>query len=186
VIAKVALGGGSGLVTLVLSMFSVGIGVGSVLCARLLRGQVSLRFVPWAALGISLFTADFAWACRGGPGLGTVAAMLGDPRGWHLLLDLLLLAACGGLYSVPLYATVQHLSAASERARMIAGNNVMNAAFMVAGAALAAGLAGAGMAASNILLLVAAANLLVGLLSFRLRHPPEVVPQTMESPSVPR
>ena len=185
VVAKTVIGGANGVVTLFLTMFSLGIGLGSVLCARLLRGQVSVRLVPWAAFGISLFTADFALACRGAAGLGSVSALLGTLAGWRLLLDLLLLAACGGLYSVPLYALVQHRAPPEARARMIAGNNVMNAAFMVAGAAAAAGLAAWGVAATDILLLVAAVNLPAAFLSFRLRQSPETVPQTMESPARP-
>ena len=62
-----------------------------------------------------------------------------------MLLDLLLLAVCGGLFSVPLYAIIQEAAAPAQRSRMIAANNIMNALFMVAGAAAAAGLAACGL-----------------------------------------
>ena len=78
-----------------------------------------------------------------------------------MLLDLLLLAACGGIYSVPLYAVMQECSAKAELARMIAANNVVNAAAIVAGAAITAGLAMAGVAPATVLIIAAAANLLV-------------------------
>ena len=125
--------------TLMLAFFSVGVGTGSVLCSRLLRGEVSARLVPFAAIGLSVFLFDFGLAVRHADGLATVSAVLRSPAGWRILIDLLLLAACGGLYSVPLYALIQDRSPEAEQARMVAANNVVNAAAMVAGAVAAAG-----------------------------------------------
>src|SRR5271156_2274307 len=98
-LARDALGADGHVVTLLLTMFAVGIGVGSMLCARLLHGEVSARYVPFAAFGITLFTWDFASTVIGAGGLHltTVAAILGSPIGWHMLADLLLLSVCGGL-----------------------------------------------------------------------------------------
>ncbi len=87
--------------------------------------------------------------------------MLDSFAGWRILLDLLLLAGCGGLYSVPLYAVMQEESAPSHRARMIAANNVMNAAAMAAAAGLTAVLAMVHIAPVTILMLAAVANLAV-------------------------
>lgn len=89
----------------------------------------------------------------------SIAAVLSHLAGWRLLADLFLLAFCGGVFSVPLYAIVQERAAPNERARMIAANNVLNAAFMVAGSAVAAGLAAWGMGAPAMLRLLAALNL---------------------------
>ena len=132
-VARDALGADGHVVTLLLTMFAVGVGIGSMLCARLLHGEVSARYVPFAAFGITLFTWDFGSAVIGAGGLHltTVAAVLGSPTGWRMLADLLLLAVCGGLYSVPLYAIVQERSEPSHRARMIAANNIVNAVMMV-------------------------------------------------------
>jgi hypothetical protein len=87
--------------------------------------------------------------------------------GWHLLGDLLLLAAFGGAFSVPLYVLLQERSAPTHRARMVAANNVMNAVASVAAAGLTAGMYAAGMGAPVILLLVAAANTGVAVWIFR-------------------
>ena len=149
--------------TLLLAFFSVGVGAGSLLCSRLLRGEVSGRLVPFAALGLSVFLWDFGHAVPHAAGLGTVGAVLGSAAGWRLAMDLLLLAGCGGLYSVPLYAIIQERSAPSHLARMVAANNVLNAAGMAAAAAVTAGLAVLGVAPVSILLLAAAANLAVAL-----------------------
>lgn len=148
VAARDRLGGDAGLISVLLAVFAAGVGIGSLGSARLLRGRISLRLVPWAGLGISLFCADLAWALASPPSSGQMA---------RVLADLFLLASCGGAFSVPLYAFVQHRAAAGSRARMIAAGNVLNAAFMVAASLVAMALAPAGPPA--ILALVAAANL---------------------------
>ncbi len=93
--------------------------------------------------------------------------MLGAAAGWHLLGDLLLLSACGGAFSVPLYVLLQERAAPTHRARMVAANNVMNAVASVLAAGLTAGLYAAGMSAPRILLLVAVANAAVATWIFR-------------------
>ncbi len=147
--------------TLMLAVFSVGVGVGSVLCSRLLHGEVSARLVPFAAIGLSVFLLDFGLAARHAPALATVPAVLHSLAGWRMLADLLLLAACGGLYSVPLYAIIQQRSPKAEQARMVAANNVVNAAAIAAGAVAIAGLALLGIGPAVILMGCAGLNLLV-------------------------
>ncbi len=147
--------------TLLLAFFSVGVGAGSLLCSGLLRGEVSARLVPFAAFGMSVFLWDFGHAVGHARGLVDVSAVLGSVAGWRMLLDLTLLAACGGLYSVPLYAVLQERSEPSHLARIVAANNVVNAAAMAAAAGLTAALALAGVAPATVLLAAAGANLLV-------------------------
>jgi acyl-[acyl-carrier-protein]-phospholipid O-acyltransferase/long-chain-fatty-acid--[acyl-carrier-protein] ligase len=172
-VARDSLGADGHVVTLLLTMFAVGIGAGSMLCARLLHGEVSAKFVPFAAFGITLFTWDFGSAVIGARGLTTVAAILDAPTGWRMLADLLLLAVCGGLYSVPLYAIVQEQSEPSHRARTIAANNIVNAILMVLGAGFVAGFSAAGIAAPRVLQVAAVANFAVALWIVRL------LPQTV-------
>jgi acyl-[acyl-carrier-protein]-phospholipid O-acyltransferase/long-chain-fatty-acid--[acyl-carrier-protein] ligase len=174
-LARDTLGADGHVVTLLLTMFAIGVGTGSILCASLLRGEVSARYVPFAAFGITLFTWDFGAAALAASSLHltTVGAVLQSPTGWRMLADLLLLAMCGGLYSVPLYAIVQEHSAPSRRARMIAANNIMNAAFMVAGAGVVAGFAAIGLSAPRVLEIAAVANFAVAVWIVRL------LPQTV-------
>lgn len=175
VVAKVTLGAEGEVVSLFLTMFSLGIGAGSLLCVVLLRNAASPRLAVVALLGISLFTWDFATTCAGAQGLVSVSAVVASPTGWRILLDLVLLAACGGFFSVPLYAEIQRRARPNWRARTVAANNVLNAAFMVAGAVVAAGLAAAGLAAPHILMLTALINLLAVFAAWRwLRPEPEV------------
>jgi MFS family permease len=145
--AKTVLGGGEGTVTLLLATFTVGIGIGSLLCERLSRGRVELGLVPFGSIGLTLFGLDLALASPAGPPAATleVASLLAQSGTWRLLADLTLLGTFGGFFIVPLYALIQSRSAVEHRARVIAANNIMNAAFMVAGALAAAGLLGAGL-----------------------------------------
>ena len=160
-IARVNLQGNGHVVTLMLAAFSIGVGLGSVFCARLLRGEVSARLLPWASIGISIFTADFALAASSAGALHNVQQVLHSWQGWRMLLDLLLLSACGGCYSVPLYAICQERSAPSHRSRMIAANNVLNALAMTLAAIITAGLYAIWPTDSGILLLTAMANFAV-------------------------
>ena len=162
VLAKTILAVDEHAVTLMLTMFSVGIAVGSMLCGRLLKGQISARYVPIAALAMSIFGADLWWAATpvapSSP-LATLAEFLARPASWRVLADLMLLAISGGIYIVPLYAILQTHSDEGSRARVIAANNILNAAFMVASAVGSAGLLALGLGATHVLLVVAIVNL---------------------------
>ena len=136
----------------------------------MLHGEVSARYVPFAAIGITLFTWDFASAVVSAANLhlATVAAILHAATGWRMLGDLLLLSVCGGLFSVPLYAIVQEQSEPSHRARTIAANNVVNAVMLVSGAGFVAASAAAHLPAPRVLQITALVNAAVALWTFRL------------------
>jgi acyl-[acyl-carrier-protein]-phospholipid O-acyltransferase/long-chain-fatty-acid--[acyl-carrier-protein] ligase len=150
-------------VTLFLVAFSVGIAVGSLLCARLMRGLVRATHVPLAALGMTLFALDFYFTSRHAlPSVdGTllnVTGFLQQSFGRHILLDLLGLAVCGGVYIVPLYALLQVKADHEHGGRAIASNNLMNAVFMVAAAGLAMALIKLGCSIPEIFLVAAVLN----------------------------
>jgi hypothetical protein len=69
---------------------------------------------------------------------------------------------------VPLYALMQQRSASAHRARIVAGNNILNALFMVAAAAMGAGLLATGLAVPQLFLVTALLNVLVAGLLFTL------------------
>jgi acyl-[acyl-carrier-protein]-phospholipid O-acyltransferase/long-chain-fatty-acid--[acyl-carrier-protein] ligase len=162
--AKETLRADNQVVTLFLTLFSIGIGIGSMLCSRLLKGEISARHVPAAAVAISVFSLDLALAAGAAPhaaDLVGVMAFLAQPASWRIIIDLLLVSICGGIYAVPLYAILQARSEPSQRARAIAANNVMNAAFMVAGAVVTAALLAVGLPVTGVFLLLSAANVVV-------------------------
>jgi acyl-[acyl-carrier-protein]-phospholipid O-acyltransferase/long-chain-fatty-acid--[acyl-carrier-protein] ligase len=163
VVARDTLHSDGTVLTLLLSVFAIGVGVGSMQCTRLLHGEVSARLVPFAGLGISLFCWDFASAAASAGHIATASAVLASFAGWRMIVNLFLLAVCGGVFSVPLYAIIQDRAPPSERSRMIAANNIVNALFMVAGAAAAAALAALGLRAPAVIHVAAVANLFVTL-----------------------
>ena len=131
--AKDVLHGNEQVASALLVVFSVGIGVGSLLCEMLSRRQVEIGLVPLGAIGMSVFSIDLYFASRGlSPGSGlTLAQFFAEPAHWRVMADLALLSLFAGLYSVPMYALIQMRSKPSHRARIIAANNILNAMFMI-------------------------------------------------------
>jgi len=145
---KQILGAGEMAVTLLLAVFTLGIGIGSLLCERLSGGRVELGLVPLGSIGLTLFGLDLAFASPAGMSVAAplgALALLTQPGTWRILADLLLVGLFGGLFIVPLYALVQQRSSESHRARVIAANNIFNALFMVIGALSAALLLSSGL-----------------------------------------
>lgn len=159
---KDVLGADQSVGTLFMVVFSLGIAAGSLLCNKILKGEISPKYVPFAALGMTVFLADFYLATRGAAPVGTGLAAIKDfaavGGNWRILVDLFAIAACGGMFTVPLYAILQHDSDPEHRSRTIAANNIANSAFVVAGAVGAAGLLASGVSIQSIFILLAALN----------------------------
>jgi MFS family permease len=160
VLAKEVLRGNEQVASLLLVVFSIGIGVGSLLCERLSRGAVEIGLVPLGALGMSVFTLDFWLATRNLPAseLMGLGAFLAQPAHWRVLLDLGLLSLSAGLFSVPMYALIQVRSRITHRSRIIAANNILNALFMVASALISAALLMAGLSLPALFLCLGLGN----------------------------
>ncbi len=150
-----------------LAVFSIGIGVGSLLCERLSRGQVEIGLVPVGAIGMTVFAVDLYFACEGlpppptGAAHWTLWAFLAEPDHLRVLFDLGMLALSAGVYSVPMYALIQWRARPAERARIIAANNILGALFMVASALFAAALVAAGLSVTQIFLITGLLNAVV-------------------------
>ena len=135
---KDILGGNESVATLALTLFSIGIGTGSLLCEKLSHRTVEIGLVPLGAIGMTVFGVDLYFAHplpSIETGLNALAFIKADGN-WRVALDLVMIGAFGGLFVVPLFALVQQRSEHSHRSRIIAGNNILNAAFMVASALL--------------------------------------------------
>ncbi|MCG8509521.1 MAG: acyl-[ACP]--phospholipid O-acyltransferase [Rhodospirillales bacterium] len=163
--AKSAFNGDNHVVTFLLIVLSVGIGVGSMLCNSLLKGEISARYVPFAALGMTAFLFDLWMASpeTASPTVIGLSAFLGTPANWRVIADLLGVAVCGGIFTVPLYAIMQSRSDKRERSQVVAGNNILNALLMVAGALAAGLMLGAGYTVPDIFLALAIVNFAVAL-----------------------
>ena len=135
--AKEWLYGDETVVTLILTVFSVGIALGSMLCEKLSGRKVEIGLVPFGSFGLTVFGLLLWWHSGGFPQnvqANDWLAVLGYGQAWWVLADILGLGVFGGFYIVPLYALIQSRTAENERARVIAANNILNALFMVVSA----------------------------------------------------
>jgi len=167
---KDVLGGDEHVATLLLAIFSVGIGIGSLLCERLSGHKVELGLVPFGSIGLSIFAIDLYFASEGlsPTGLSGVEGFLAVGAHWRVAADLVLLGMFGGFYIVPLYALIQERSDPAYRSRIIAANNILNALFMVASAGIALGLLKAGLSIPGLFLATGLMNAIVALYIYTL------------------
>ena len=158
--AKNVLHGNEQVASMLLVVFSVGVGTGALMCELLSRRHVEIGLVPMGAIGMTVFAVDLYFASRGLPpsALQTVPEFLAQAKHWRVLIDLGLLALFTGLYSVPMYALIQLRSQPSHRARIIAANNILNAIFMVASSLMAGVLLGADFTVPEVFLAAGIAN----------------------------
>lgn len=168
--AKEVMNGDEQVASLLLVVFSVGIGVGSLLCEVLSRRQVEIGLVPLGAIGMSVFAIDLYFAAQAVPDSPTMglSAFLAQPAHWRVMADLALMSLFTGLFSVPMYALIQLRSQPTHRARIIAANNILNALFMVASSLIAGALLAAGLSIAQVFLLTGIANALVAAYIFLL------------------
>ena len=167
---KNGLGGAEEVVTAYLAVFSIAIGVGSALASWLAAGRIVLLPTVIGAALLGIFSLDLGWTMSGvaSPEGGRgIAQVFGAWRGIHVAIDLAMLAIAGGLFIVPAFSAMQAWAGADHRARVIAANNVLNAAFMVFGGIAVALVQMAGFAPPTLFLALGVANLAVAVAIFR-------------------
>ena len=162
---KDVLGGDERVATLLLAIFSIGIGVGSLMCERLSGHKVEIGLVPFGSIGLSVFAIDLYLASRSlaPQGLAGIGAFFAVSAHWRVIVDLVLIGVFGGFYIVPLYALIQERSEPAFRSRIIAANNILNAIFMVASAGIALALLKAGLSIPQLLLVTGLMNAVVAI-----------------------
>jgi 1-acyl-sn-glycerol-3-phosphate acyltransferase len=172
--AKEVLHGDEKVASLLLVVFSIGIGTGALLCEVLSRRHVEIGLVPLGAIGMSVFSIDLYFASRGlaplpaGVAGYTLGGFVAAAAHWRVMFDLALLSLFAGLYSVPMYALIQMRSQPTHRARIIAANNILNALFMIVSALGVGVLLKAGFTIPQVFLIVGLLNALVAVYIFLL------------------
>ncbi len=166
-LAKNTLHADETVVVLFLVLFAIGIAVGSLLCNIVLKGRISMRYVPPAAVLLGLLSVVFYGSIAGydwqQDKLLDAAGFMVQPGGWAVILCLLLIATAGGFFSVPLYALIQARMVADHRARAIAALNIQNSAFMVGSAVIAAVVLALGVDVALLLAAVGVVTIPLGL-----------------------
>lgn len=165
--ADTVIGANQDVVTLFLTIFSLGIAFGSLICNKLLKGKISGVYVPAGAFGMTASILLFWFvsppvAVHGN--LMDLMMFMDNPHNWLILASLLAIAVFGGIYIVPLYAIMQTRCEEAFRSRTIAVNNIMNALFMVMGAIVTIALMKMNMNVTEIFLLIGVANIPVAFL----------------------
>lgn len=138
--AKDYLHGDESVVTLILTVFSVGIAVGSLLCERMSGRKVEIGLVPFGSMGLTVFGLLLWWGSSAVPAAALPYGwlqLMALPSAWWVMACILGIGVFGGFYIVPLYALIQSRTRENERARVIAANNILNALLMVLSAILA-------------------------------------------------
>ncbi len=168
--AKETLGGQEGAYNVLLAVFSVGSAIGAVLCEVLSKKRLEIGLVPFGAFGMTIFSVGLYFSCP--EALGSkdlnVQQFLAQPQVWKVMTWMLLMAISSGLFIVPLFALVQSRSSVEKRSRIIAANNILNAAFMVTASLLTVLLLKLRFNIPQILLITAILNLIVAIYIFTL------------------
>ncbi len=165
-LVNVNINGTNGLITVFLTIFSVAVAVGSGLAAWLAAGRIVILPTLVGAVLIGLFALDLGWMAHGfhpAPASLGIAGFFAAPHGIRTAVDLAGLAIGGGLFVVPTFAAVQAWAGADRRARVVAGVNVLNAAFMVVGALFQALLQKLGFGVPFLFALIGVTTLLVAI-----------------------
>jgi len=152
-------------------LFSAGVAIGSVLCQTVGRRRAVMPLVSPALILMAFFTLDLFFAARSwshvpsdAETLYSVGELMRYPAFWRIAADLVLLAACGGFYSVPLNALLQHKADPLQVARAVAANNIVNSFAIALGTVVTAQLMAFGVISPvGVFVLVAAVNFLTAL-----------------------
>jgi 1-acyl-sn-glycerol-3-phosphate acyltransferase len=162
--------GNEAITTSLLVAFAIGVGIGSLLCERMSGHRIELGLVPFGSIGLSLFAIDlyFAQPIAVTTTVESVSEFLARPGSWRVLLDLTMLGAFGGFYSVPLYALIQQRSKRQHLSRIIAANNIINSIFMVAASLISIAILQSGFSVPELFLVLAALNVLVAIYIYTL------------------
>ncbi|WP_157669261.1 MFS transporter [Chitinibacter sp. GC72] len=167
--AKSVLHGNADVYTLLMAVFSLGVGLGSVLCEKLSGRQIELGLVPFGSIGLSLFGIDLYFATASLlPTQYTLEGFISYWAHWRVLGDILLIGVFGGFFIVPLYALIQTRTEREFTSRAIAANNILNSLFMVIASLMSIALLSAGVSLRELLLIVAVLNIIVAVYIYTL------------------
>ncbi|MES2985278.1 MAG: MFS transporter [Pseudomonadota bacterium] len=155
-----AVGGDNEVYTLFLVIFSLGISLGSLICNRILKGEISAKYTPVAAFFISLFIIAMVISAPA-PTDHLMGAweFIEHSKHWPMMLSMLGIAVAGGVYIVPLYTIMQAKAEVKSRSRIIAARNVINSAFITLAMLISAGLLAIGLDVFALSIIIALLNL---------------------------
>lgn len=139
-LSKTLLNASSGVATVLLFAFTVGLGIGAFLCEKWSRKRIEMGLVLWGLVvmilaGVLLHGVLVAYQTN--PDQQTVVEFFSQLNNLAVLGLFVLISVGVGLYSVPLYATMQAFAPRESRSRVVSANNIINSFFMVVSAGFA-------------------------------------------------
>lgn len=176
VFCKDVIGANEGLVIVFTLLFSLGVAIGAFICSLVRKRFQVMRLVTPALILMALFTLDLyfasnAWHKLSATGLVGIRDLIRERTFWRFVLDLVALAACGGFYSVPISALMQQTAGRTSVARVVAGNNIVNAFLIVAGSLGMGRLTGSGLVSiKGVFVVIAIVNVLAAFYLLPLRE----------------
>ena len=166
--SRTILGADESVATAFLAIFSCGIGIGSMFCDSILKGKVTSKYVPSAAYGIAI-ASILLWYVSTRPPVPEGTPIIGAwefftrPENFMITFCLFMIAFCGGLYIVPLYAVMQ-TEAGDKVSGVIACSNITDSIFMAVAALGAGVLISWGISIPQLFLTMGPTTFIVGLL----------------------
>lgn len=176
------LGADENVANLFLAVFSIGVGIGSFLCNKILRNAITTKYVFLSAIGMSIFGIDLYFASHIASvsytpeQLKTVAEFLVKKHYWRILLDLLFISMIGGIYVVPLFAVMQYFTSPAYRSRVIAANNLINSFFMAGSTAILSFLFYLDFTIPSVILMVSILNIVIAIHIYSLIPNSKIIP----------
>ena len=155
---------------LLMGMFSISVGIGSLLCEKLSGGRIEIGLVPLGSLGLTIFAIDFYFAA-GKPivseQLLSIPDYLSYGSSWRILFDIFMMGISSGFYIVPLYALIQERTQQSHISRVIAATNIINSLFMVVAALTAMVILGIGLSIPQLIIITGIMNLVIAIYIYK-------------------
>ncbi len=165
-----AVGANSEVYSLFLAIFSLGIGLGALICHRILKGEISARYTPVASFFISFFmimlvlTSDKTSHTE----LVGLGEFINHAANWPLMVSMLGIAVAGGIYIVPLYTLMQARAEAEFRSRVVAARNVLNSIFITLAMLISAAILAAGLDVFDLFTIIGIGNLVITIKSMKI------------------
>ncbi|MGI4775976.1 MAG: MFS transporter, partial [Janthinobacterium lividum] len=181
-LTKDILGADENVANLFLATFSVGVGLGSFGCSKILQNEITTKYLFISAIALSVFSIDLFFASSISAinyepeQLKNILIFLSKKNNWRIVIDLFCFSAIAGIYVVPLYAIMQYFSSPAHRSRVIAANNLINSIFMAASTLMLSLLFHFNYSMPLAILLVSALNLIVAVYIYRLVPENEIIP----------
>lgn len=173
-----------------LAIFSVGVGIGSFLCNKIIGNKIQTKYVFLSSIMISILGIDLFFACRISEvnlhteELRTLSMFFfkDNVLKWYnlrVIFDLFFISIFSGFYIIPLYTVIQCFTTPSHMSRVMSANNLMNSIFMMGSFLLITVLFNVGCSIKTIIFVIFLLNLIVSSYIYNMIEENEIIPEPL-------